>query len=221
MKLLKYFLPALLACLSFTTQARDPLFAVPDADKARNDLATLVLPISLDLQMVDGFVYPGFKNMFRRGDIQVRILPGEREIAVLYNQLFQLNASDHEIVKSKIVVLRFVAEPGKTYRATHEKFRDVEAARAGVRNFVVKIEDEQGANQVVDASQIQKNWRGEETITTRKDLVSTNAAVAAASAAPTTPAAGAVNAVEVLKFTWQNASATERAVFLEWVQAQP
>lgn len=221
MRLLKYFLLVMIACLPLTTQARDPLFAVPDTDKSRSDLATLILPISLDLQMVDGFVYPGFKNMFRRGDIQVRILPGEREIAVLYNQLYKLNADDHEIVKSKIVVLRFVAEPGKTYRASHEKFRNVEAARAGVRNFVVKIEDEQGANQVVDASQIQKNWRGEETITTRKDLVSTNAAVAAASASPTTPATDAVNAIEVLKFTWQNASAAQRAAFMEWVQAQP
>lgn len=221
MRLLKYCLLVMIVCLPLTTQARDPLFAVPDADKSRSDLATLILPISLDLQMVDGFVYPGFKNMFRRGDIQVRILPGAREIAVLYNQLYKLGADDHEIVKSKIVVLRFVAEPGKTYRATHEQFRDAEAARAGVRNFVVKIEDAQGANQVVDARQIQKNWRGEETITTRKDLVSTNAAIAAASAAPTTPATDTVNAVEVLKFTWQNASAAQRAAFMEWVQAQP
>ncbi|MFZ5699443.1 MAG: DUF2057 family protein [Pseudomonadota bacterium] len=221
MRLLKYCLLVMIVCLPPTTQARDPLFAVPDIDRTRSDLATLVLPISLDLQMVDGFVYPGFKNMFRRGDIQVRILPGEREIAVLYNQLYTLSADDHEIVKSQIVVLRFVAEPGKTYRATHEQFRNVEAARAGVRNFVVKIEDAQGANQVIGARQIQKNWRGEETITTRKDLVSTNAAIAAVPAAPTTPATDTVNAVEVLKFTWQNASAAQRAAFMEWVQAQP
>lgn len=235
MRVLKIFLALALATVAAFAQARGPAFAVPDADKERTDLATLVLPESLDIEMVDGIVYPGFRNMFRKGDIEVRILPGEREVAVKYNQLFQITADMHEIVKSKIIVLNFVAEPGKRYRATHEKFRNVDAARAGTKNFVVKVEDEQGVNRVTAAGQVQKNWKGETTTTTRKDLVNPEAPVAAVAApvaggtvaaapvaAPATPAVGGgLNAVELLKFTWQNASAADRAAFLEWVKANP
>lgn len=233
MRVLKIFLALALATVAAFAQARGPAFAVPDADKERTDLATLVLPESLDIEMVDGIVYPGFRNMFRKGDIEVRILPGEREVAVKYNQLFQITADMHEIVKSKIIVLNFVAEPGKRYRATHEKFRNVDAARAGTKNFVVKVEDEQGVNRVTAAGQVQKNWKGETTTTTRKDLVNPDVAMASAAPAPVVavPAAGSapvaaapaggLNAVELLKFTWQNASAADRAAFLEWVKANP
>lgn len=216
---IRLFLLAMLALVSFAAHGRGgPLFAVPEADKGRTDLATLVLPVSLDIEMVDGIVYAGTRSVFRKGDVEVRILPGAREVALKYNQLFQLNADNHEIIRSKIVVLTFVAEPGKVYRATHEKFRNVDAAREGVKNFVVTIEDAQGANQVVSASQVQKDWKGEATTTSRKDLVSVSAAAAVT---PAAPAAGGLNALDLLKFTWQNAGAADRAAFLEWVKANP
>lgn len=227
MRLLNLLLAAALAVLATTATARGPVLAVPDADQARGDLATLVLPESLDIEMVDGMVYPGFKGMFRKGDLEVRVLPGEREIAVKYNQLFNVTADMHEVVKSKLLVLTFVAEPGKRYRAQHAKFRNVDEARAGTQNFVVTVIDEQGVNRVTAASQVQKNWKGESTTTSRKDLVNPEAVVAvpvppAVPGAVAAPAAGGgLNAVELLKFTWQNASAADRAAFLEWVKANP
>ncbi len=243
MRLLNLLLAATLAVLAATAAARDPVLAVPDADKARGDLATLVLPETLDIEMLDGLVYPGFKSMFRKGELELRVLPGEREVAVKYNQLFNVSADMHEVVKSKIVVLTFVAEPGKRYRAQHAKFRNVDEARAGTKNFVVTVIDEQGVNRVTAASQVQKNWKGDSTTTSRKDLVNPEAvppAVVPPAVAPTaavtvstlttvpanptpaTPAAGGgLNAVELLKFTWQNASAADRAAFLEWVKANP
>lgn len=239
MRLLNLLLAAALAVLAATATARDPVLAVPDADQARGDLATLVLPESLDIEMLDGIVYPGFKSMFRKGELELRVLPGEREVAVKYNQLFNVTADMHEVVKSKILVLTFVAEPGKRYRAQHAKFRNVDEARAGTKNFVVTVIDEQGVNRVTAASQVQKNWKGESTTTSRKDLVNPEAVVAvvppavAATAAvtvstlttvpanPQPAAGGGLNAVELLKFTWQNASAADRAAFLEWVKVNP
>jgi uncharacterized protein YccT (UPF0319 family) len=226
MRFIKTFVLPLLACLalfgSMNAQARGhgPLFAVPDADKGRTDLATLVLPVALDLEMVDGFVYPGFRNMFRKGDIEVKVLPGEREIALQYNQLFQIDADNHEVVKSKVVVLKFVAAAGKTYRATHEQFRNADAARAGTKNFVVRIEDDQGVNCVVGASQVERNWKGEETTTSRRDLVS-EAAAAAAIPAPVAPATAPGAVIDQLKAAWQNASAADRAAFMDWARANP
>ncbi|MFZ5757434.1 MAG: DUF2057 family protein [Pseudomonadota bacterium] len=249
---------ALLPAFASAGKAGKVMYAVPAEEKARTDLATLILPEALDIQMVDGFEYAGFKNLFRRGDIEVRILPGEREIAVKYNQLFEWGSNQHEIVRSKVIVLGFVAQPGQVYRAEHDQYRTVEEARKGVENFVVRIVDAQGANQVHGASQVSRNWKGEETVMKRRDLASPDAAVAAlaarqapvaapaaapaatpaapvaapvpaavpaavvAPAAPVAaPVAGGVNALELLKFTWQSASAADRAAFRAWIAAQP
>jgi uncharacterized protein YccT (UPF0319 family) len=215
----------LLLTMSLAARAGEPIYAVPDTDRARNDLAVLVLPTTLDMEMVDGMVYAGSKSMFRKGDTNVYIKPGEREIALRYNEFFQTTPNDHDIIKSKILVLKFVAEPGKAYRAKHAEFRNAAQARAGVVNFVLEIVDDQGANRVTSASQVQRNWRGEETTTTRADLVSAVAQAAATvppvPAAPPASAGGGVNAVDLLKFTWQNASAADRSAFLEWVKANP
>lgn len=202
--------------------------AVPAADADRADLVTLLLPVSLDVELVDGLEYPALRSMFRRGDLAVRMLPGEREVALRYNQLFQLTADDHEIVRSGVMVLRFVAEPGQTYRAEHPAFRDVSAAREGVKNFELRIIDEAGSNRVSSATQVRRNWRGEQSTTARPDLVSSEAARAAAkedagnvARVPAAASAGGVNALDLLKFTWQNATAGERAAFMVWAQDNP
>lgn len=215
----------LLCLLAGLAQAGEPIYALPDSERARNDLAVLILPSSLELELVDGLVYPGAKSMFRKGDTNVYLLPGEREVSLRYNEFFQTTPTDHDIIKSKILALRFVAEPGKTYRASHEDFRNAAQARAGVVNFVLKIVDAAGNNRVIDARQTQRNWRGEESTSSRPDLVSgaARAAVAATPAAApvSAPAAGGLKALDVLKFTWQGASADERAAFLDWARANP
>lgn len=220
MKRLTLVLAALLALAGCATQKKD-LLAVPAADAARADLAVLVLPEALDLEMVDGLVYPGFRSMFRRGDIRVKVLPGQREVALRYNQVFELSNSQHEVVKSNVIVLQFLAEPGQEYRAVHPPFRDAKEARAGMLNFTVTVEDAGGANRVVQASQVQTRWGGQQVVTTRQDLVSPEAAAAAPAAATAPAAPGALNALELLKFSWQGATAGDRAAFLEWVRQQP
>lgn len=218
MKLLRLFFALCLVTLAVPALAAGKtVTAVPAADADRKDLVTLLLPVALDVELVDGLEYPGLRSMFRRGDLAVQVLPGEREVALRYNQLFQLGADDHEIVRSGTMVLRFVAEPGQTYRAVHPAFRDVAAAREGVKNLELRIVDAAGNNRVIGATQVRRNWRGEQSTTTRPDLVSAEAAAATAPA----PSAGGVSALDLLKFTWQNATATERAAFMEWAQGNP
>jgi uncharacterized protein YccT (UPF0319 family) len=224
--LMAWLRASVLLCLfAGLAQAGEPIHALPDSERARNDLAVLILPSSLELELVDGLVYPGAKSMFRKGDTNVYLLPGEREVSLGYNEFFQTTPNDHDIIKSKILALRFIAEPGKTYRAAHEDFRNAAQARAGVVNFVLKIVDDAGNNRVIDARQTQRNWRGEESTSSRPDLVSgaARAAVAAAPAAApvAAPAAGGLKALDVLKFTWQGASADERTAFLEWARTNP
>lgn len=228
MKPTSLLLAACLAWLPLLASAgKGPMYAVPAADKARTDLATLVLPEAIDIEMVDGIVYPGFANLFRRGDIQVRILPGEREIALKYNQLFEWGVGEHEVVRSKVIVVGFTAQPGQTYRVEHDRFRTVDEARKGVENFVVRVLDAQGANQVSGAAQISRNWRGEETLMKRTDLASPDAAAAALSAraAPAASAAAPAPApagsmLDALKTLWQGASEGDRAAFRAWIDGK-
>lgn len=228
MKMPRLFFALCLVALAVPALAASKtVTAVPAADADRADLATLLLPEALDIELVDGLEYPALRSMFRRGDLAVRILPGEREVALRYNQLFQFNADDHEIVRSGTMVLRFVAEPGQAYRAEHPAFRDVGAAREGVKNFELRIVDEAGSNRITGASQVRRNWRGEQSTTARPDLVSSEAARLAAKEAAgqaallPAAAAGGVNALDLLKFTWQNATGDERAAFMTWAQDNP
>lgn len=229
MNLIRILLLALLPVLAATAVAREvpPVIAVPPDQAARGDLATLVLPVTMDLASVDGIVYRGFKSLGRTGNLSVRVLPGEREVSVRFSQLYQISADEHEIVKSKQMVLTFLAEAGKTYRVVHAKFRDVDDARRGMENFVVRIEDADGNNRVIRATQAVANWKGETTINQRKDLVNAElaASLAAPASAPAVPAApaaaGSLNALELLKFAWRSASAEERAAFLAWSTANP
>lgn len=213
---------------------KGPMYAVPEADKTRQDLATLVLPEAIDIQMVDGFEYPGFKNLFRRGDILVRILPGDRQVALKYNQLFEWGNGEHEMVRSKVIVLGFTAEPGKTYRVGHDQYKTVQEARKGVENFVLRLTDADGRNVVFGASQVSSNWKGEETVMKRTDLASPDAAAAALAArsavvaapvavpvADAAAPAAAGGAFESLKFIWQNASEADRAAFRAWIASPP
>lgn len=212
---------------------RTTILAVPAAESARTDLATLVLPEAIDIQQVDGLEYPGMGSVLRRGDLPVRVLPGEREVALRYNQLFQTTADEHDIVKSRVIVLRFRADPGVAYRVVHPRFRDAREAREGVKNLVLSIEDPAGNNRVLAASQVATGLSGQEAVsTTRPDLVSKSAVNEAAAAKEAVPVAsvteagtatpqGGVNALELLKFTWQNASAEDRAAFLRWARENP
>lgn len=233
MKTTSWLLAACLALLPALAVAgsKKPLYAVPEADKARSDLAVLVLPEDTDIEMVDGFVYPGFKNLFRRGDLKVWILPGERQVALKYNQLFEWGSNQHEVVKSKVIVVGFTAKPGETYRVEHDRFTDVEAARKGVVNFVLRVVDAQGVNQVFGASQVSSNWKGEETVMKRTDLASPDAAAAAlatqaatapvpvaAPASTTSPAPSGV--LDSMKILWQNAGETDRAAFRVWIDGK-
>lgn len=217
--------------------------AVPAGEEGRTDLATLVLPETLDAQLFDGLDVPGLTGLVRKGEIAVQMLPGQHEIALKYSQLFEIPPGDHEIVRSKTMVLTFVAEAGRTYRATHEEFHKLDRAREAVRNFVVRIEDEQGNNRIIAATQATTNWRGQTSVSTRRDLVDAAAAAAAAAmvppaavavspaaqvtvaapsaAASAAPVGGGVDALQLLKFTWQGASAEQRAAFLEWATANP
>lgn len=206
--------------------SRKAILAVPAAEAARTDLATLVLPEAIDIQQVDGLEYPGMGSVLRRGDLPVTVLPGEREVALRYNQVFQTTADDHDIVKSRVIVLRFRADPGVAYRVVHPRFRNAREAREGVKNLVLAIEDPAGKNRVVAASQVGTSLFGQETVTTtRPDLVSKDAVGEAAvvkAAAPEAPSTqGGVNALDLLKFTWQNAGAEDRAAFLRWARENP
>ncbi len=240
----------LLACMVALTPSlamagkKGVYYALPEADKTRTDLATVILPEAIDIQMVDGIEYPGFKSLFRRGDIQVKVTPGEHQIALKYNQKFEWGDHQHEFVRSKVLVLGFTAEPGKIYRVEHDNFRTVDEARVGVQNLSLRMKDAAGNSVVFGAAQVSTNWQGEETVMKRTDLVSPDAAAAAlaaraaASSATATPAisAAAVTAsaatampgqaatgaaFESLKFTWQNASEADRAAFRAWINTAP
>ena len=87
---------------------------VATATAYAEEMAKLEVPEIIQILSIDGQEQQG--NFF--GSKQhTRSLPvGEHVLSVRYSQLFSISSEDHDILKSKPMAIRFVAEAGKTNR---------------------------------------------------------------------------------------------------------
>ena len=77
------------------------------------EVATLQMPEQIQVMAMDGLEVSG--TVLQRSQ-SLEVLPGEHVLTLRYVQLFQINASDHEVVRSRQAALRFTAVAGSTYR---------------------------------------------------------------------------------------------------------
>ncbi len=187
-------------------------------------LAPEEIPVlALDQQEVAGSLFWSSKTTYK-------LDPGSHEIAVRYEQLFDQNNGDHDVLKSSIVSLKAELQDNKTYRLTLvNPPKDYDAAKQYVKQPIIAIVDEQGntvaQQQALDnapkpllGSSLFKRVLDFRSNDGQKDLTRTgiDAATATASTASTTT----VNAVkgstvEQLKQLWQSATEQERQQFMQ------
>ena len=179
--------------------------------------------LALDQQEVASRLFWASKTTYK-------LDPGSHEIAVRYEQLFDQNNGDHDVLKSSIVSLKAELQDNKTYRLTLvNPPKDYDAAKQYVKQPIIAIVDEQGntvaQQQALDnapkpllGSSLFKRVLDFRSNDGQKDLTRTgiDAATATASTASTTT----VNAVkgstvEQLKQLWQSATEQERQQFMQ------
>lgn len=189
---------------------------------------TLVTPeeipvLALDQQEVNG-------SFFRSNKTTYKLDPGTHEIAVRYEQLFNLTNGEHDVLKSAVVSVRANLEDNKTYRLSLvNPPKNYDVAKDYVKQPVIAVLDEQGKviaqqqgldnapkpmlgssffNRVMDfrnKPEMQKD------LTTNQTDNNSQAVTSSAKASAT------IGNLEQLKQLWQNASKQEREQFMQFI----
>ncbi|WP_169733738.1 DUF2057 domain-containing protein [Alkanindiges illinoisensis] len=197
---------------------------------------TLVTPeeipvLALDQQEVSG-------SFFRSSKTTYKLDPGMHDIAVRYEQLFNLTNGEHDILKSAVVSVRANLEDNKTYRLSLvNPPKNYDVAKDYVKQPIIAVLDEQGKviaqqqgldnapkpmlgssffNRVMDF----RNKPGMQKDLTTSQTGNNNQAVTSSAKALTTTtglATGATGNLEQLKQLWQNASKQEREQFMQFI----
>lgn len=194
---------------------------------------TLVTPeeipvLALDQQEVSG-------SFFRSSKTTYKLDPGTHEIAVRYEQLFNLTNGEHDVLKSAVVSVRANLEDNKTYRLSLvNPPKNYDVAKDYVKQPIIAVLDEQGKiiaqqqgldnapkpmlgssffNRVMDfrnKPEMQKDLTASQTENNSQAVTSS----VKASIVSTT---GANDNLEQLKQLWQNASKQEREQFMQFI----
>jgi len=194
---------------------------------------TLVTPeeipvLALDQQEVSG-------SFFRSSKTTYKLDPGTHEIAVRYEQLFNLTNGEHDVLKSAVVSVRANLEDNKTYRLSLvNPPKNYDVAKDYVKQPIIAVLDEQGKiiaqqqgldnapkpmlgssffNRVMDfrnKPEMQKDL-------TTSQTDNNSQAVTASVKASTVSTTGANDNLEQLKQLWQNASKQEREQFMQFI----
>lgn len=190
---------------------------------------TLITPeeipvLALNQQEVSG----GF---FRSTKTTYKLDPGTHDIAVRYEQLFNLNTGDHDILKSGVINVRAELEDNKTYRLSLvNPPKDYDAAKEYVKQPIIAVLDEQ--NRVVAQQQgldnAPKPMLGSSffnrvmdfrtKVDSRKDLTtSQTGSTQATGTAVRGSTVSDTSKVEQLKQLWQQSTEQEREQFMRFI----
>ena len=195
---------------------------------ATHAAVTLITPeqiavLTLDQQEVSG-------SFFRSTKTTYQLDPGTHDIAVRYEQLFNLTNDDHDILKSAMVSVRANLEDNKTYRLSLiNPPKNYEVAKEYVKQPIIAVVDEQGkiiAQQqgldnapkpMLGSSFFNRVMDFRNKPDTQKDLTTgqmPTSNIKSTTAGTTTDATGNL---EQLKQSWQHASKQEREQFMQFI----
>lgn len=151
------------------------------------------------------------------------IKAGQHTLLVEYSDLFQVDSDQHEKIVSRPAKVTFIAEAGKQYQLQHAPQKRLDNARAFAEKpefWVVELGSGDRVAAEVELSRPRSFLQGLKAMNAPEYVFVSDAATPAAAQA--VPAVDSTTAsqphLEMLKFSWQNASASERQAFLEWIQ---
>lgn len=197
----------LLAALCLTagcTSAPAQLRAYDGPARAPAEVAVLEVPETVQVMAVDGREPP--PSLLKR-NVELALLPGEHVLGLRYVQFFQINADEHDVVRSRQAALRFTAVAGARYRLEVPRQGSREAAAAFARAPVFHLV-EAGGSRVAESTAV-KSYAEASLIDTLSKAFEGQGETGRV----------ATN-VDLLKDVWGRSSESERAEFLQWATSQ-
>ncbi len=213
-----------LFALFLSACARSPVVQLYEGPaQSDNKVVTVRVPSQLEVFTINGKEVDGVNTFFATDFKDLKLTPGRYEILAYYKELWQLDADNHEIVKTNPANFIVDGKPGDMWVLGYEQPADVEAARAMEESFSGWSENAVSGEKVA-AEQSQLILKrgflapvtGEELATPTSNTVAPQAAAAAA-ATPAETATPAASYLDTLKAQWNQATPEERREFLQWI----
>lgn len=173
--------------------------------------AQLRVPEGVELMAVDEQEYDS--GLFAPKLKIVTLTPGAHQIIARFNQLYDLNADEHDVLKSSPVILNLEAQDQQVYTLTAlDVPRDYVKAKRYAKAPLLEIRDKTGT--VIVSKQ---GVPGQELSLMRRIEKSVNAAIKQEQGE--TPKAPPTR-LEQFQFIWNQANPAERSAIREWLGKQ-
>ncbi len=171
----------------------------------------LAVPANIHVLSIDGQEQPS--TFFGTRDHVKQLSVGEHVLSVRYTQLFDINAEDHDIVKSAPMAIRFIAQEGERYQLVVNPPKRYEAALKFAKNPDIQL-----LNQTTGQSQaavVIKSYAEASLVDTLSKAFN-NSEV---SPNPTNSRLS-TNNTQLLQDIWLRATPQERQAFAAWLASQ-
>ena len=198
-----------------------PLHAYSGPEQPEDTLLRVEIPPTLKTLAIDEEKDKPLGSLLSDGPRTLFLLPGEHTLSVVYESVWQVTADDHEVVRSAPVTVTIDGAPGDTITLLHEDDHTLAMAREIAAQPVIRSARQRAHETETDSPAIAPAVA---TITPAASALAITEAEhlmhgAGTVSEPTSASdiAGSDNALEQLKYWWQNASAEERQTFQRWV----
>ena len=183
------------------------------ADLPAEKLLLVDVPMELEIVVVNERRVEGINKLFTLGDRTLHLQPGDYRIIAYYKNLFELPGNNHEVVKSDPVLYRLSGTAGSRYRLGFDEPANVDEARQMAKNFAGYSLNLATAEQRPTEASGMLMSQGFLTIQSAPEVASVS------TVAP--DADSGLSHIDLLKASWQNATAEERRAFLRWIAETP
>lgn len=176
---------------------------------AQESTVTLDIPEIIQILSIDGKEQNS--TFFGSRDRKQQLTAGEHVLSVRYSQLFNLTADEHDIIKSKPLAIRFVAETGKNYQLIADAPKRYEAAKEFAKNPTIRLVDKTTGNS--QSAVLVKSYA-------EASLVDTIGKAFQNASDENQAATSNANNAQLLQELWLKATPQERQAFAAWLAAQ-
>lgn len=210
------------ACASKTPVVK--LYQGPDLPTA--EVITVRVPVEVDVLMVNDELIQGGSTLFAFGSRDFHLKPGSYTLAAYYKELWQINADDHETVKSDPARYAFEGKAGDVFELSFDRPQSLEDARALAKDFRGYLVNTASGERVNGEPSGLISSGGFMRLVTnvtaveQKKVSAVEPQAAASSSGAAAAAAGGISSLDLLKAHWNQADADERRAFIEWI-SQP
>lgn len=189
------------------------LKAYPGAERPADQLATIVLPASIEVRSINGAKQPNITGTLLKSVYVIATLPGPQDWSIRYNAPLAGGYYDQhdEVTESPWTQFQFNTVAGGTYHMQVNTPRENSALRDEKEKIRFNVTVEQ---KTVNAKQV---------VSERHEPVEPTPAIMVPPSPGKTQAPQTLGnaAFEQLKSWWQVAGSREREAFRDWLRAQP